>query len=71
MITDPEQIGFGAPRETQRRHDSASRGREFEGFANTRKNIARGDTTGVTFINRGTQGCKFRRMLLLFTLQRP
>jgi hypothetical protein len=70
-VTDPYQIGFGTARKTKQSHGSTSRCWEFECFANTRKHVALGDATGVTFINRCPQGGKFRLILLLFALQGP
>jgi hypothetical protein len=69
--TDLQQIGFGTARKAKRSQGSASHCIEFECFADTRKHVALGDATGVTFINRGSQSRKFRLVFLLFALQSP
>lgn len=56
MFTDPYQIGFGTARKTKQSHSSTPCCLEFECFADTRKHVALGDATGVTFINRRPQG---------------
>jgi hypothetical protein len=71
ISANPEQVGFGTTRETDASHGSARRGGKVECFADPRKHVALGDTTGVTFIKGSSQSREFRLKSPLFALQGP
>ena len=71
ISTNAEQASFGTLAETEEGHGSARRCRKVELFANTCKHITLGDTTGITLVDGGAQGGKFRLVLPLFALQGP
>ena len=55
IISDRQQIGFGAPREPEERHKLAQSQWKIEGFSDPSKNVCLGNTTRIAFIDGGAK----------------